>query len=260
MPRILTSPNCLLPKSCTETALLHITNRLLESADQGCVSILSQLELSAAFDTPDYSIFLERLHTAFEISGSSIQWIHSYIFNRCQVVVVNGISSTPRCPDCGVQPVSVLGPMLFVIDIKPTSCIIGQCDCDRHKFSDDTQLFSSAPLADFGTLIKQTEHCAQHIMASMESNKLKLNNDKTEAIVLSTHSRTSISCGQHLEIGSSLIPFQPKVKNMGVVLDSSHTICEHISSVCCSAYLELFRVSATCPFLTKDVTASLVCA
>ena len=61
----------------TETALLHITNCLLESTDQGRVSILSLSDLSAAFDTVDHSILLERLRTTFGISGSALQWLRS---------------------------------------------------------------------------------------------------------------------------------------------------------------------------------------
>ena len=56
----------------TETALLHVTACLLESTDQGRVSVLSLLDLSAAFDSAGRSIFLERLHTTFGISGSAL--------------------------------------------------------------------------------------------------------------------------------------------------------------------------------------------
>ena len=92
----------------------------------------------------------------------------------------------------------------------------------------------------------------EHVMAWMDSNKLELNDEKTEALVVGACSRTSVCYREHLNIGGSPIPFQPKVKSLGVVLDSSLTMSHHISSVCHSAYLELHRISAIHPFLTTD--------
>ena len=51
-----------------ETALLDVMNRLLGSADEGQVSVLTLLDLSAAFDTLDHSIFLAQLHDMFGIA------------------------------------------------------------------------------------------------------------------------------------------------------------------------------------------------
>ena len=72
--------------------------------------------------------------------------------------------------------------------------------------------------------------------------------------------QVSATCSEHLEIGGSPIPFQPKVKSLWVVLDSSLTMSHHISSVCHSAYLELCRISPIHPFLTTSATAALVCS
>ena len=90
----------------------------------------------------------------------------------------------------------------------------------------------------------------------MERSKLKLKEEKMEAIVVG-RSRTSVSDIGHLEIGSSLISFQPKATDLGVVLDSGLTMRDHISSVCHSAYLELRRISSIHPFLHVKEAAEL---
>ena len=58
----------------TETALLKIFNDLLLSADKKQVSILVLLDLSAAFDTLDHSILLNRLNESFGLNDITLEW------------------------------------------------------------------------------------------------------------------------------------------------------------------------------------------
>ena len=85
----------------TETAVLRVVNDLLQASDTGHVSVLSLIDLSAAFDTIDYGILINRLHTTFGCSGKVLDWFTSYLSCRTQSVSV-GHESTLSALKCGV--------------------------------------------------------------------------------------------------------------------------------------------------------------
>ena len=61
----------------TETALLKIVNDLLSALDDSQISLLSLLDISAAFDTIDHGILLSRLPFTFGISDKVLSWFQS---------------------------------------------------------------------------------------------------------------------------------------------------------------------------------------
>ena len=73
--------------------MLKIVSDLLLACDRGQVSLLALLDLLAAFDTVDHEILLGRLHQAFEIRGSALEWIKSFVTGRVQTVVFAGEKS-----------------------------------------------------------------------------------------------------------------------------------------------------------------------
>ena len=66
----------------TETAILKVHNDVTLCIDKGQVTALTLLDLSAAVDTIDHSILIERLSLWYGITGTALNWFLSYLTGR----------------------------------------------------------------------------------------------------------------------------------------------------------------------------------
>ncbi|KAF7244397.1 Low-density lipoprotein receptor-related protein 8 [Varanus komodoensis] len=71
----------------TESALVALYDDLCREKDRGSASLLVLLDLSAAFDTIDHGILLDRL-AGLGVGGTALQWFRSYLNGRFQKVVL----------------------------------------------------------------------------------------------------------------------------------------------------------------------------
>ena len=91
----------------------------------------------------------------------------------------------------GVPQGSVLGPILFVLCTTPLSDIIANHSVNHHLFADAAELQNSAPLSEVTNLTKELNACTDDIKTWMTENQLKLNDDKTEALLFTFSSSLS---------------------------------------------------------------------
>ena len=242
----------------TETALLHVVNDLLQASDRGCVSILSLLDLSAAFDTIDHNILITRLRSTFGCSGIVLEWFISYLSCRTQSVFV-GHESTPSVLKCGVPQGSVLGPLLFTLYTHPLSTVICQSGISYHFFADDSQLHNSSVPSDFPVLACCLKDCIEDVADWMADSKLKMNDDKTELMAIGTRSKLSqvIPNLVPMSISGCDIPFSQSVRNLGFYLDETLSMDAHIKYLCPILFCQFRRIGKIRSFLSTDAANKL---
>ena len=227
--------------------------------DKNKVSILLLLDLSAAFDTIDHSILLSRLETVFGIRSTALSWFRSYLQDRSQTVSVGNHSSTPFPLQFGVPQGSVLGPILFILYTTPLSSVITNHSINHQLFADDTQLQNSSSPASTSTLTCNLQTCTTDIKEWMNENQLKLNDEKTEAMLFSPPNLPpSFQLPSEITIGSHQIPFSEQARDLGFIFDSNLSMEKHITKICQTAYFELKRISTIRKHLTQDAVKLLV--
>ncbi|KAF7254400.1 hypothetical protein EYD10_00419 [Varanus komodoensis] len=177
------------PRYGTESALVTRYNDLCREKDRGSASLLVLLDLSAAFDTIDHGILLDRL-AGLGVGGTALQWERS----------------------SGGEAVAVLN------------------------------------------------RCLAEVMGWMRANKLKLNPDKTEVLLVGG---SGFGEGDlNLVLNGVALPLRDKVRSLGVLLDPELSLEAQVTSVVRSAFFQLWLIHQLHPYLGNDclvtVTHALV--
>ena len=187
------------------------------------MSLLVLLDLSAAFDTVDYNILLRRLATSFGVTGDALRWFDSYLSGRTQRVIVDGKLSERCHPSFGVPQGSCLGPLLFSVYASKLFEVIKSHVLHAHAYADDTKLhLSFKPDSAVGETEARfaIEQCIRAVRAWMVVDKLKLNEEKTEFMLIGTHQQLSKVRIESLLVARTFVSSVSEARNLGVWFDS----------------------------------------
>ena len=247
-------------KAChsTETALLRVVNDLLCSVDNGNISVLTMLDLSAAFDTLDHTILLSRLSFVFGIKEKALSLIESYLLDRKQKIKLNHLYSQDLPISFGVPQGSVLGPLLFTMYIYPICDVINKDIFNFHIYADDTQLYNFYKPDKVNNAISDISHCTSEVNNWMKSNKLKMNADKTEVMFCGSTQRLNNVNISSIDIDDDLIDVSNSVRNLGFFLDKNLNMNVHVTNLRKSCYNEIRKISHIRPYINEKCTIKLV--
>ena len=242
----------------TETAVLKVMSDILAAADDGRVTLLGLLDMSAAFDTVDHHILLQRLESSFGLTGTVLSWLASFLTGRTQQVIFNGMTSIVAALSSGVPQGSVLGPLLFLLYTADIPVIASDHDLGVHCYADDGQLYVSERPGNAGSVISKVTACIAEIDNWMSSNRLKLNSEKTQFIWLGSCQQLQKVSVESIDLAGSTLTFQSSVNDLGVLIDGQLTMREHVQRVCRTSFYQLRQLSVIRSSLSMKTCTALV--
>jgi len=231
----------------TETALLRVKSDIVYAIDNRQAVFVVLLDLSAAFDTIDHNVLLNRLCTVFGFKNNVISWFKTYLCNRiCRIKIANDFSD-PTVLHYGIPQGSCVGPQMFSYYTHPiTDIILRHSGVKFHFYADDSQLYVCVDPWIPGETerdLAALSNCISDIKTWMSNNMLCLNEEKTEFFVAASPRLLKTLTGISITIGSTTIHPSSTVRNLGVELDNVMTMSQQVTAICKTINFHLWNLS-----------------
>ena len=92
----------------------------------------------------------------------------------------------------------------------------------------------------------------------MLANKLKMNESKTEFLILGSKHQLKKITIPGMQVGDDVICPVSHVRNLGVIFDKELAMDKHISKICSTAYFHLHNIRTIWKYLTHEAACILV--
>ena len=187
--------------------------------------------------------------------------IDSSSAGRSQQIAINDTLSAEFELHCGVPQGSCLGPLLFTLYSSKLFEIIKHHFPTVHCYADDTQVYISFcqnESLDQLNAAELLESCIDDIRAWMLHDNLKLNDEKTELLIIGTPQQLDKVVITNIRVGNTNIYPVPVARNLGSWFDANISMTDHISKICSSSFYYLYNLRRIRKYLSNKSTESLV--
>ena len=238
------------PGYSTSTCLTYLHDQVRTQIEKGNYVGLVMLDVQKAFDSVNHAHLCEKI----KLAGIEPDWFISYLNNRKQIVLANGVSSSEQHIKCGVPQGSILGPWCYLIYcndmpvcVKTSTVIL---------YADDTILLASAKNLDTvrDVLTEDMSRCFHWL----SDNKLAMHKGKTEMLVFSSkRKRQNVENFTIAHDGHTITPSKV-VKYLGLPLNnvlSGEEIAISVVKKATSRLKFLYRHRDHLDFMSRKILA-----
>ena len=218
------------------------------------VTAIVILDLSAAFDTVDFNVLLDIPQMQI---WNNRQSIGTGIIHTSMKVCINNSYSKPRQLKYGVPQGSCSGANIFTNYCSPIQDVV-PTDIKLIGFADDHSIrqgFNPNDRQCETSVIQSLQDTTIAISEWMSEMRLKLNEDKTEFILVGYRDQLKKTHTSQVEINGNLINLSTVVKYLGAHIDSNLSFNQHITEKCRVAMANLMKIRSIRKYLDRNACA-----
>lgn len=235
----------------TSIPLLNMYDCISDVMDKGYIPIGIFIDLSKAFDTLDHNILLYKLNH-YGVRGQALDWFRSYLTNRVQYTLFEGVLSDSVELSCGVPQGSILGPLLFLLYVND---IVNSSNIMKFwLFADDTNLFYYSK--HINELIHTVNTELNRLFLWFCANKLSLNIKKTTFMVFGNKS-VNMPINLDVKINNIVISRTTSTKFLGIIFDDKLKFSDHVNYVSLQLAKSIGIINKVKYILPKSILLSL---
>ena len=162
----------------TQHCLLMMVEKWEEALDKGGLGGALLTDLSRAFDCIKHDLLIAKL-VAYGFDSHSLGFVFSYLYERKQKTKIHNSYSHYANIAYGVLQGSILGPLLFNINICDMVFEKYECDIASHADDNTPHTFDS----DLCTVLSKLKNCTDSLFTWFQENHMKRNGDKCHLLV-----------------------------------------------------------------------------
>ena len=237
-------------RSCLTQMLDHFDD-IYEGFTRGEDTDSIYLDYAKAFDKVDLNLLVLKLRR-YGFHNKLIDWIESFLSDREQVVVLNGIHSDIAKVLSGVPQGSVLGPLLFILFINDLEQVV--LSSKVSFFADDTRVSKRIGCHDDCLMLQEDLY---RILEWSRNNNMKLHEQKFELL---NHLHNSKNPCAELPFYSTTLQYKvssedvlypvEEVRDLGVMVSNDLKWSKHIGNMVSKARSTLSWMLSV--FRTRD--------
>ena len=171
--------------------------------------------------------------------ADELEWFDQYLAGRKQMVCMGEAQSI--CSEIlrGVPQGSILGPLLFTLYVSDLPQVVRYSDI--KQYADDTTVHHASD--NVSDLSKSLNADLEGVASWVERNGLKLNEAKTQMLLLGKMKRAKELDYVNVELKGQKVDRCGKVKYLGVWIDEDLSWRDHIEAVRRNCYGGLAKIS-----------------